>query len=72
MRMSRHAKNRLRWLRRAHPAVSEQSVTEALGEGRTLGYDDRGHRRVLIEAGSTEIVVVIDEEAELVITLWAR
>jgi len=44
----------------------------ALPGGQTLGYDERGHRRVLIAMGSIEIVLVIDEEAGLIITMWAR
>jgi hypothetical protein len=52
--------------------VSERGLLEALLAGRTLGYDERGHRRVLIVVDSTEMVLVIDQEAKLVITLWAR
>ena len=52
--------------------VSKRGLMEALLVGDTLGYDDRGHRRVLITIGYTEIVRVIDEEAKLVLTLWTR
>ena len=58
--------------------VSKRGLMEALLVGETLGYDDgghrwvRGHRRVLITIGYTEIVRVIDEEAKLVLTLWTR
>jgi hypothetical protein len=45
---------------------------EALLAGRTLGYDERGHRRVLVAIGSTEMVLVFDDETRVVITLWMR
>jgi len=45
---------------------------EALLAGETLGYDARGHRRLLITVGGTDIVLVIDDVAKLVLTLWVR
>src|SRR3990172_1491280 len=62
VRLSRHARNRLRWIRRRHPSVSELELLHAVSEGKALGYDDRGHRRGLITVGSMEIVLVVDEE----------
>ena len=52
--------------------MTERRLIDALPEGHTLGYDDRGHRRERIVIGATEIVVVIDDEAGIMITLWAR
>ena len=52
--------------------MSKRGLMEALLVGETLGYDDRGHRRVLITIGYTEILRVIDEEAKPVLTLWTR
>ena len=52
--------------------MSEQRLLHALSEGKTLGYDDRGHRRVLITVGSMEIVLVVDEGTTLIVTLWVR
>ena len=52
--------------------MSKRGLMKALLVGETLGNDDRGHRRVLITIGYTEIVPVIDEEAKLVLTLWTR
>jgi hypothetical protein len=72
VKLSRHARNRGRRIRRAHEHVSERGLKEALFAGHTLGYDGRGHRRVLVGLGSTEIVLVIDEEAKLIITMWVR
>jgi hypothetical protein len=72
MGLSRHARNRLRWIRRRHGGVTEAALTQALLSGTTLGYDERGHRRVLTTVGSVELVVVVDDGADLIITLWVR
>jgi len=72
MRLGRHARYRLRWIQRAHPAVSERALLETLLAGRTLGYDERGHRRGLVAIGSMEMALVIDDETRVVITLWMQ
>jgi hypothetical protein len=47
-------------------------VIDALLEGGTLGYDERGNRRVRILVGTIELLVVVDDAAGLVVTLWVR
>ncbi len=52
--------------------MTERRLIDALLEGGTLGYDERGNRRVRILLGTTEVVVVVDDTAGLVVTLWVR
>jgi hypothetical protein len=72
MRLSRHATNRVRWISRRHPDVTGASVVENLPRSKTIGYDDRGNRRARLALGETELVVVLDEAAGVVITLWVE
>lgn len=72
MRLSRHARNRLRLIARRHPWITPEWVLAGLSAGRTLGYDDRGNRRVQLVHGGLSIIVVIDEDAGLLITIWVE
>jgi hypothetical protein len=72
VKLSRHARNRLRWIRRRHPIATEARLLDALSDARRLGYDERGNLRVMATLGSAEVVLVIDEAAALVITMWVR
>ncbi|MGH2664126.1 MAG: hypothetical protein ACRDH8_15270 [Actinomycetota bacterium] len=72
MRLTRHAKNRLRWIERRHPGVTETGLIEALPASETIGYDDRGNRRARLVLGGTGLTVVIDEAQGIVITVWVE
>lgn len=62
MRLSRHAKNRLRWIRRAASDLDETRLLEAIGEGSTIGADARGNQQIRVELGYIKLIVVLDEE----------
>lgn len=70
MRLSRHARNRLRWIRRAASDLDESRLLEALGKGTTIGADARGNQQIRVELGHIRLIVVLDEEAEMVVTIW--
>lgn len=72
MRLSRHAKNRLRWIGRRHSSVTAAGLLENLPGSETIGYDDRGNRRALVVLGETRLTLVIDEAQALVITVWVE
>ncbi len=71
VKLTRHAKNRLRWIERRHPGI-RQGLLRALSTAETLGYDDRGNRRVRIMLGDTELIAVVDEVRDTMISLWVR
>lgn len=68
--LSRHAKNKLRWVRRDAPAVTEEALLHAVAEGQELGRDQRGNVRVAVEVAGVRLTAVVDPDDELVITLW--
>lgn len=70
MRFTRHAKNRLRWLRRSLPTLSELAIAEAIRSGRERGRDSAGNLKVAVHVGSSNLVIVLDETQDLVITIW--
>jgi len=70
MRLSRHAKNRLRWLRRASVQLTEEELVEALGTGSLVGHDLKGNAHHALSLAGTRLVVVIDEREEVVVTIW--
>jgi len=70
VRLTRHARNRLRWIGRRHPSVSEASLLETLPQAVTVGYDDRGNRRARVTLGRAGLIVVVDEAQSVIITVW--
>lgn len=70
MRLTRHARNRLRWIGRSHPSVSEAQLLEALPTGEILGKDDRGNRRVRVSLAGVRLTVVVDDSQGVIITVW--
>jgi hypothetical protein len=52
--------------------VTERRLIDGLPDGETLGYHERGNRRVRILVGTIEVVVIVDDTAGLVVTLWVR
>jgi hypothetical protein len=70
MRLTRHAKNRLRWIRRNVSAVTETDVVAAIDSGETIGRDVKGNRHIAAVMNGVRLVLVVDEERQLVITMW--
>ena len=70
MRLSRHARNRLRWIRRAASNLDESRLLGALEKGQTIGADARGNRQIRVDLGDIRLIVVLDERAEMVVTIW--
>lgn len=69
-RLSRHARNKLRWIRRDAPGVSEDALVAALEQGDVLGEDQRGNVRMAVDVAGIRLTVVVDPDDELVITVW--
>jgi hypothetical protein len=72
VKLTRHARNRLRWIARRHPSVTESALLAALPQAILVGYDDRGNRRVRVALGTIGLMVVIDEAQGVVITMWVE
>jgi hypothetical protein len=70
MRLTRHAKNRLRWIRRAEPGLAEVDLLAAIARGATIGRDVRDNPHLLVEVGGIRLVLVVDESEQMVITMW--
>lgn len=58
MRLTRHAKNRLRYIARREPDVSEARLLDSLASGRLLDRDVKGNRRLEVSAGGILLTVV--------------
>lgn len=72
MRLTRHARNRLRWIARRHPGATAEAVTKALPGVKTMGYEDRGNQKVQLVIGEARSTVVVDEAADVVVTVWVE
>jgi hypothetical protein len=72
MWLTRPARNRLRWIARSHPSVSEAELLETVPQAVTVGYDERGNRRARLTVGTTSLTVVVDEARGMIITLWVE
>jgi hypothetical protein len=72
MRLTRHARNRLRWITRHHSGVTEAELLSRLPKSEHIGYDERGNRRVRAVVGNTTLTIVVDERGGVVITLWVE
>lgn len=70
MKLTRHARNRLRWIRRGHPAIGVEALAAALPGAPVLGYDGRGNRRLLVEVADLELIVIFDARDDVLVTLW--
>lgn len=70
MRLTRHARNRLRRIRRCHPEVTSEEILNGLIRGSTLGYDRLGNRLVRITVGGLFVTVVVTGDRRVVITIW--
>lgn len=70
VKLTRHARNRVRRIARAHPEVTVGRVLEALFAAETLGYDRWGNRHAGVLVGGTRLTVVIDERERVIVTIW--
>jgi hypothetical protein len=70
VRLTRHARNRLRWIARSHPEATAEDVAEALSTAETIGYDAHRNRKARGVVGGTSMTVVVDERADVVVTIW--
>lgn len=70
MRLSRHARNRLRWLRAGGLEIDEHEPIGALSVGEIVGQDLKGNSRIVVSTGGGQLMVVVDAEGEVVVTIW--
>lgn len=70
MRFSRHAKNRLRLIKRGCPHLTMEEIIDAAKRGELLGRDRSDDRRRRIHIRGIVVVLVIDPSRRVVITLW--
>lgn len=70
MILTRHARNRIRFIRRTAPDVSAMGIVSAISEGQALEPDPQGRRRVRIEVAGIGLTAVISADGEVLITLW--
>lgn len=70
MRLSRHAKNKLRWIRRDAAHLTEDALLRDIVHGQHLGTDHRGNVKIAVEVAGVRLTAVVDPDDELVVTLW--
>jgi len=70
VRLTRHAKNRLRFIGRRTAPLSECRLLEALASADVVGEDIKGNRRLSIRIDDVLLTVVVDEARQIVITIW--
>lgn len=70
MRLTRHAKNRLRWIQRLAPALSEADLLGALATARRSGQDLKENQYLSVVIEGLRLMVVVDEAEQIVITMW--
>jgi hypothetical protein len=70
MRLSRHAKNRLRWIRRDSPDISEAELLKAVSSTRIHGHDAKGSALYAVVVAGLPLLVVVDEHHGVVVTIW--
>lgn len=70
VRLTRHARNRLRLIQRRAPDLTEPRLLEALGSASVLGEDVKGNRRMSLRIDEMVLVVVVDEARQVVVTIW--
>lgn len=70
VRLTRHARNRLRLIQRRAPDLTEQRVLDGLGTASLLGEDVKGNRRMSVRIDELYLVLVVDEAKQVVVTIW--
>lgn len=61
MRLTRHAKNRLRYMRRRAPEITEAAILDVLPSGSELGSDVRGNRLLAVRIEGILLTVIVDD-----------
>ncbi len=70
MRLTRHAKNRIRLIARRAPNVTEEWLLEALTSAVLAGTDVKGNPKLRVGIGAILLTVVVDQEKQVVVTCW--
>lgn len=70
MRLTRHAKNRIRLIARRAPDVTEEWLLEALTSAVLVGTDVKGNPKFRVRIDAIMLTVVVDEERQIVVTCW--
>jgi hypothetical protein len=70
VRLSRHAKNRLRFIRRSASAVTDDALLDVLAGATELRRDARGNRVLAVRLDDVRLTVVVDDVGAVVITIW--
>jgi hypothetical protein len=55
---------------RGHPDVTNERLLEKLPGAWTARYDEHGSRRARLSVGAVQLMVVIDEVTETIVTVW--
>jgi hypothetical protein len=56
-------------IERGYPGA-RQTLLVSLSRARTVGYDERGNRRVQVDVERTTFTVVIDEAQGVIVAVW--
>ena len=72
MRLTRHAKNRLRYIARRWPRVSEEELLKKLAAAEVAGQDLKGNSRLSVEVGGILLIVIVDQGRDVVVTIWRQ
>jgi len=70
VRLTRHAKDRLRFIGRRGALLSGSRLLEALASADVVGEDIKGNRRLSIRIDDVLLTVVVVEARQIVITIW--
>lgn len=70
MRLTRHAKNRLRLIARRVPAMTEKALLEAMDSAPLVGTDVKGNQRLKVRIDAILLTVVVDQDRQQVVTFW--
>jgi hypothetical protein len=68
VKLTRHARNRLRLIRRATPDITAAAVLSAVMES----YDEVVDDRIVVRIGDVDVVVVLDVGRSVLVTLWRQ
>jgi hypothetical protein len=72
VRLTRHAKNRLRYIARRWPGVSEEQLLANLAAAEGVDRDVKGNSRLSVEVGGILLIVIVDPGRDVVVTIWRQ
>lgn len=70
MRLTRHAKNRLRLIARRVPAIDESRFLKALDITIGSERDVKGNRKLIVQIDAILLRAIVDDQKQIVITIW--